>query len=146
YTTLFRSKPGHDIGPAVEQLAIGDPVFERRNHRGAEVLVEHLPEIDAGVLADVLLDLGAHDRLVTEGLVQAAQDAAPPLVVIHDLPDRVQHVPALRVHVARSLGVHAVVRRNDGPIVANALAGADGVARAGLPAEEALGVDALRVV
>src|ERR1043166_7744072 len=97
------------------------------------------------MLADVCLDLGASHRLVPEGLIQPAQDAAPLLVVAHDLADGVQQVAALGVAIARAVGVHAV-GADDRDVVLDPAPGADDIGVARVAAEQALGVEILRVV
>ncbi len=108
---------GNDVGPVIGQRVTVDPVLELGNHGGAEIFVEDLAEITTGMAGDVRLDLASHHRLVVEGALQSPEDTAPLLIVVHDLPDGVQHQPALAVHVARPLGVHAV-RGNDRRVVA----------------------------
>ena len=103
------SKPGHHVRPPVRQ--------RRRRGTGTRapgtiVVVRYcwntLHRSTPAWRADVLLHLRRAHGLVAERLLQPAQDAAPLVVVVHDLADGVQHVAALVVHVAGSLGVHAV--------------------------------------
>jgi len=82
----------------VERVSL-NPVLEHRNERGPQVLVEHLGEIGARVLSDVRLDLRSRDPLMPKGLIQAAQVAAPLLVVAPDLTDRVHQAATLQVAI-----------------------------------------------
>src|SRR5207247_10358787 len=95
--------------------------------------------------ADILPALLANPRLGPDRLIDPAQDAPPLLVIADDLPDGVQHVPALGVHVARALVVDAV-GGDDRPVVTDAAARPDGVTGAGLLPEEALGVEPFGLV
>src|ERR1051325_4217311 len=74
-------EPGHHALPPVPERVLRDPVVEDRDLRGAQVLIEHLAQVDAGPGADELLHLAAGHRLMPEGGVQAAQDPPPALVV-----------------------------------------------------------------
>src|SRR5205814_2135521 len=98
-----------------------------------------------GAAADEPLDLRSARRPVPERPVQAAKQLAPLGVAIDDLAERVQHVAALVVHVARPLIVH-VGLTDDGVIISNSLSIPDDVARAGLLTLLALRVEALGVV
>ena len=129
----------------VGELPTLDPVFEHGDLRRREVLREHLAQIDPRLAADVVLYLFAGDGLVVERLVQPAQDVTPFRIVVDDRADRVQHVPALGIHVARALRVHSK-DRNDGPVVPDAAARADHVGRARALPQKALRVDPLRVI
>ena len=122
-----------------------DPVLEHRHHGGPQILVEHLGEVGAGVLADVGLDLRARHRLVPKGLIQPAQDVTPLCVIRHDLADRVKQIPALRVAVARAVGVHAI-RADDRDVVLDPAPRTDDVGGSRVPAEQALRIEILGVV
>ena len=112
---------------------------------GREVLREHSAQIDPRFAADIVLDLRACHGLVPERLVQPPQDVAPLRVIVDDRANRVQHVPALGIHVPRALSVDAEYG-HDGPVVADPAARADHVRSARHLPQPALGVNPLGVV
>ena len=99
-----------DIRPMILQCRPLHAILEHGNFRGAQILLEDLRQVGASLAADVRFYLATKYRLFSKGAVQAAQDAAPLLVVIHDLANGVQHLAALRIHVARALRVDAIRR------------------------------------
>src|SRR6185503_19758412 len=93
--------------------------MQYRNLSRAEILIEHLAQVDARLLRDVRLYLLRRYGLMPELFIQTHQDRPPLVVIVHDLTDRMEHVAALVIHVARALTVR-IICADDGALVPNA--------------------------
>jgi hypothetical protein len=74
--------------------------FQQGNVCGSQVLVKYLAKINPDLTADIRFNLFRGNSLMPKISVEPVHDGEPLRVVIDDVANGVQHVPALRIHVA----------------------------------------------
>src|SRR5262249_38032018 len=84
-------------------------------------------------------------RLMPEILIQTGQYRTPLFVVVDDLADRVEHITALVIHVARALAICSI-SADDRTVVSDVAAAADYIILPGLLAEPIFYKQVFRVI
>src|SRR5688500_3095795 len=99
-------------------------MLEQRDLGRAQILIEYLTQIETGMPRDIALDLLRRNGLVPKVAIQSTQYRTPFRIVVHHLPDRVQHVAALVVHIARPFALCSI-RADDRAVVPDIATAAD---------------------